>query len=144
LVREYGAAEASEIVTLVNVAVVLAALGLSILYPGGARASVDREAVTSPRPNRASDRLATAAFLAGFQTMALQVVWNRTLICVVENNTTSFSLILASVLVGSSLGAALYVAFGSRGDRTSTDSRLRLFFAVEVLLCLFVVGSLPL
>jgi spermidine synthase len=142
-IRLYGAASTSEIATTLNLSVALAGLALSVGLPATA-VDVRAPEKAGTGPSGWDGVIPVAAFLAGFQTMALQVVWNRTLVCVVENNTTSFSLILASVLVGSSLGAALYVAFGSRGDRTSTDSRLRLFFAVEVLLCLFVVGSLPL
>ncbi len=74
--------------------------------------------------------------------MALQVVWNRTLVCVVENNTTSFSLILASVLLGAALGTVLYVPLA--GWVRGAQPNIRLFFAVELTLALFVLGSLPL
>jgi spermidine synthase len=142
-IRLYGAASTSEIANTLNLGVALAGLALSVGLPA---ASAEVRAAQEPTtgPSRVNGVISAAAFLAGFQTMALQVVWNRTLVCVVENNTTSFSLILASVLVGSSLGAAVYVIFGSGGDRIVTDSRLRLFFVVEVLLCLLVIGSLPL
>lgn len=141
-IRLYGAASTSEIATTLNLGVALAGLALSVMLPATLARVGEAEEPRTASSGR-SGVLSAAAFLAGFQTMALQVVWNRTLVCVVENNTTSFSLILASVLVGSALGAALYVTLGSRGQRAGTDSRLRLFFAVEVLLCLFVLGSLP-
>ncbi|HSD09968.1 MAG TPA: tetratricopeptide repeat protein [Candidatus Binatia bacterium] len=141
-IRLYGAASTSEIAILLNLGVALAGLALSTGLPATA-ARVGAPEERGATPSRGNGVIPAAAFLAGFQTMALQVVWNRTLVCVVENNTTSFSLILASVLVGSALGAAVYVTLGSFGAHTGTDSRLRLFFAVEVLLCLFVLGSLP-
>jgi spermidine synthase len=141
-IRLYGASETSELAAALNVGIALAALVLSAVLPatGG---GVSQLQEPPPARSKPSSVISAAAFLAGFQTMALQVVWNRTLVCVVENNTTSFSLILASVLVGSAIGAALYATLGSWGTRAGADSAFRLFFVVEVVLALFVLGSLP-
>jgi spermidine synthase len=142
LVRLYGAAATSEMATAVNLGVAIAGLGLSMAYPSTAPRRAEAAPPPSTPPANGDGILTAAAFLAGFQTMALQVVWNRTLICVVENNTTSFSLILASVLLGSALGASLYVPIASwaKGRQRS----LQLFFWVELTLCVLVLTSLPL
>ncbi|MBI2963965.1 MAG: hypothetical protein HYY35_09445 [Deltaproteobacteria bacterium] len=141
LVRVHGAAAASELATILNLGVALAGLALSMTMPPAARRR--EEPLLVPEARTAGDGvLSAAAFLAGFQAMALQVVWNRTLVCVVENNTTSFSLILASVLLGSGIGAVLYVPFARRAE--GRERSLRLFLGVELVLCLLVVGSLPL
>lgn len=143
LIRIYGAAATSEIATGVNLAVAVLALLASAASPLAASGG-DGPAATADAPNlaRRQRTFAAAAFLAGFQAMALQVVWNRTLICVVENNTTSFSLILASVLLGAALGAVLYIPFA--GTIRGEQANIRLFFAVELTLAVFVLGSLPL
>lgn len=141
LLRVHGAAATSELATIVNLGVALAALALSMSGLAAPRPQERRPLADAPR-QPGDGALTTAAFLAGFQAMALQVVWNRTLVCVVENNTTSFSLILASVLLGAAIGATLYVPFArwAKGRERS----LRLFLVVELVLCLLVVGSLPL
>lgn len=136
-IRLYGATSTSELAVALNLAVALAALAVSSSWRHEA---VARTASTATGPR--SGVFTAAAFLAGFQAMALQVIWNRTLVCVVENNTTSFSLILASVLLGSALGAALY-AIATPAAR-DPQSALRVFFFVECLLALWVVCSLPL
>jgi spermidine synthase len=150
LIRVYGAAESAEMVMLLNLGIVLAVMALSLAFPEAHRRPGAEEGAAAPTPQTARrpassgtlDRLTPAAFFAGFQTMALQVVWNRTLVCVVENNTTSFSLILASVLLGSALGALLYVP-ASRWLRGRKRS-LHAFFVAEALLALLVLTSLPL
>ena len=141
LVRVYGASSTAEMATGLNLAVAFAALLLSAAYPGGASIA-PQAAHAAPSRSRDDRVISAAAFLAGFQTMALQVVWNRTLVCVVENNTTSFSLILASVLLGSALGALSYVL--SARWSTGRERSLWTFFAVQLVLCLLVLTSLPL
>jgi spermidine synthase len=141
LIRWFGAATSAGVAVAVNLAAALGALALA------SRGRAEPAIETSPVPARAragrvAFALGVAAFLAGFQTMALQVVWNRTLVCVVENNTTSFSLILASVLLGSAVGAWLYASIARR--IVSHGGRLRLFVAVEIFLCVYVAASIPL
>jgi spermidine synthase len=143
LVRLYGAAASSEIATGLNLAVAVLALLVSVASPAAARREAEPFAAPGTPASRLGERaFAAAAFLIGFQAMALQVVWNRTLVCVVENNTTSFSLILASVLLGAALGAILYVPVA--GAIRGPHANIRLFFVVELLLALIVLGSLPL
>lgn len=140
-VRVHGASATSEIATIVNLGVALAGLVLSMALPDADAGASEPAAAAAPRPP--ADRLLTAAaFLAGFQTMALQVLWNRTLICVVENNTTSFALILASVLLGSAIGAVLYVPLGKR--LRGVEASLRAFFVVELVFCALAIVSMPL
>ena len=143
LVRVYGAAVTSELATMVNLAVAALALLAAAVSPSGS-AGGDASLATGDATTAASGprTFAAAAFLIGFQAMALQVVWNRTLVCVVENNTTSFSLILASVLLGTALGTILYVPLA--GWVRGAQPNIRLFFVVELTLALFVLGSLPL
>jgi spermidine synthase len=143
LVRLYGAAASSEVATGINLAVAVLALLASMVSPAEARReATEPAAADTTAPRLGQGAFAAAAFLIGFQAMALQVVWNRTLVCVVENNTTSFSLILASVLLGSALGAVLYVPFA--GSIRGRSANIRLFFIVELTLALIVLGSLPL
>jgi len=138
-IRLYGAAYTSEMVVALNVSVALAALAWSATLSGTTKSE---SASTAPSaPAEGASIYTAAAFLAGFQAMALQVVWNRTLICVVENNTTSFSLILASVLLGTALGAALYALVAP--VIRDAHGALRLFFAVECVLGVVVLGSIP-
>ncbi|MGH7899321.1 MAG: hypothetical protein ACREQQ_15300, partial [Candidatus Binatia bacterium] len=143
LIRLYGAAATNGIAVALNLAVALAALGLAFRdRPAAEPASpvggpaIPPSSFTGGRPV-----FAAAAFLAGFQAMALQVVWNRTLVCVVENNTTSFSLILASVLLGSAIGAFLYLVLPRFTDPLRG---VKVFFAVELVLSVAVLGSIPL
>ncbi len=140
--RVYGAAWTNELATTVNLAVALCALGLSLVSPTVTRRDAVREGPRPLEPSGVRTRLlAVVAFVVGFQTMTLQVVWNRTLVCVVESNTTSFSLILASVLLGSALGALVYVAFTPR-VRSASGSALA-FALGGAVLGLWILGSIP-
>jgi spermidine synthase len=123
----------------------LAALaGLGVAKKGENDPSREAPATSAAPVRQAGERaVLVAALLVGVQTMGLQVAWNRTLVCVVENNTTSFASILAAVLVGSALGAALYAAGGRR--RTADPSaRARLFVAAEIALAVWVAASIGL
>jgi spermidine synthase len=137
LIRLYGAHSTSMVATIVNLAVAAAAFAVA----AGSPSAETREGEAATASDDGAASLTIAAFSAGFQTMALQVVWNRTLVCVVENNTTSFSLILASVLLGSALGAALYLPFANR--LRARASILGLFLVIEILVALAVLGSIP-
>lgn len=79
-------------------------------------------------------------FVTGFIGLALEVLWVRTLVCVVSNNTYSFAVVLADVLLGLAIGAWLYTWIGP--SRASTQTKAFTFFLVELLAGVFVIFSL--
>jgi spermidine synthase len=79
-------------------------------------------------------------FLAGFVGLALEILWVRTLVCVVSNNTYSFAIVLADVLAGLALGAWLYSAFGP--SQATSQTKAFVFLLAEVTAAVFVLISL--
>src|SRR5205814_10047370 len=102
LIRTYGVFPTTLIATGVNAAICLIAL-----------TQPRRATHHNPSPEPLFPATSTLAFLAfpfvtGFIGLALEILWVRTLICVVSNNTYSFSVVLADVLAGLALGAWLH------------------------------------
>ena len=87
-------------------------------------------------------RLLFFPFLTGFIGLALQIIWVRTLICVVSNNTYSFSVVLTAILTGLALGAWLYAACGP--SRASQPTKALVFLLVQALGAIAILVSLGL
>src|SRR5262249_49938071 len=79
-------------------------------------------------------------FVTGVIGLALEILWVRTLVCVVSNNTYSFAVVLADVLTGLALGAWLYALIGP--SRATPQSKAFVFLLVEVAAAVFIIGSL--
>lgn len=79
-------------------------------------------------------------FLTGFIGLALQIIWVRTLICVVSNNTYSFSIVLADILAGLALGAWLYAAFGP--SRATQPTKALVFLVTQAIAAVAILISL--
>ena len=103
--------------------------------------SADRaDAVTAPAVRTVSSaaRLAVLAVftVSGFVTLALEVVWFRQLVLFLESSTYAFTVMLATVLVGISVGSACAAPLLRRGFAT-----LRNLALVELLLGFAALGS---
>lgn len=82
-------------------------------------------------------RAVLAVFVvSGFVTLALEVVWFRQLVLFLESSTYAFTVMLATVLVGISVGSALATPLLRRGFAT-----VRNLAAVELLLGFAALGS---
>lgn len=133
-IRTYGVFSTTLIATCINAAICLVAL--------------TQPRTTTPMVRGAEINLEPALpfsflafpFLAGFIGLALEILWVRTLVCVVSNNTYSFAVVLADVLAGLALGAWLYAALGP--SRTSSQTKAFIFLLAEILTGVFVLLSL--
>ncbi|MFZ5517534.1 MAG: fused MFS/spermidine synthase [Candidatus Zhuqueibacterota bacterium] len=77
--------------------------------------------------------------LAGFASLAYEVVWTRALIFFISSTTYSFTIILTTFLVGIALGSAIMAR--------PTDHLKRLFFwfgAFELIIAIAAIASVPL
>ncbi len=99
----------------------------------GAVAAVSRRPPVSPRARRA---VLAVFIVSGFVTLALEVVWFRQLVLFLESSTYAFTVMLATVLVGISVGSALATPLLRRGFAT-----VRNLAAVELLLGFAALGS---
>jgi len=133
-IRTYGVFTTTLIATVVNAAICLIAL-----------TQPRRATHHNPSQKPFFPATSTLAFLAfpfvtGFIGLALEILWVRTLICVVSNNTYSFSVVLADVLAGLALGAWLYALGGP--SRATPQTKAFVFLLVEVAAAVFVLVSL--
>lgn len=135
-IRTYGVFATTLIATAINAGICAVAL----LQPRS-RAPVYAAGDLSRIPPAALGFL-VFPFLTGFIGLALQVLWVRTLVCVVSNNTYSFSIVLTDILAGLALGAWLYAVCGP--SRATPQSKAFVFFLVETLTAVAIVCSLPL
>ncbi len=74
----------------------------------------EREAPPPRRLGRAERVILALAFVSGLATLALEVVWFRSLVLILGSTTYAFSTMLTAVLVGIALGSAV---FARRADR---------------------------
>ncbi len=136
-IRTYGVFQTTLIATAINAAICLVAL----IQP--------RRPVKQPdQPEHAERtssfpvRLLFFPFITGFTGLALQVIWVRTLICVVSNNTYSFAVVLAGILMGLALGAWAYAACGP--SRASQSTKALVFLLVQAIGASAILVSLGL
>ncbi|MGE0684766.1 MAG: fused MFS/spermidine synthase [Candidatus Binatia bacterium] len=139
-IRTYGVFSTTLIATAINAAICLIAL----TQP---RKKIQEHTLTaflsSLSPSLSSSlslSFLTFPFLAGFVGLALEILWVRTLVCVVSNNTYSFAIVLADVLAGLALGAWLYSAFGP--SQATPQTKAFVFLLAEVTAAVFVLISL--
>jgi spermidine synthase len=84
------------------------------------------------------------AVVAGFASMALQMLWTRALSVVIGSSTYSFTVILSAFLAGISIGAALYArVLRSRRDTVGDLSMVLAGIGVSALLCSVYIDRLP-
>jgi spermidine synthase len=137
-IRTYGVWQTTLIATAINAVICL----LALTQPR--RSTPEREGVEAGQvfaPHFASSfSFLIFPFLTGFIGLALEILWVRTLVCVVSNNTYSFAVVLADVLLGLALGAWLYAWLGP--SRASAQAKAFLFFLVELIAGVFVIFSL--
>ncbi len=87
--------------------------------------------------DRGRRRLVLAVFgVSGFVTLALEVVWFRQLILFLESSTYTFTVMLATVLVGIAVGSAVASPFLRRGWVS-----LKALAAIEIALGIAALGS---
>jgi spermidine synthase len=138
-IRTYGVFSTTLIATAINAAICFIAL------------TQPRKPIPAPiAPELPSSSLSLSLFsplpflvfpfLAGFVGLALEILWVRTLVCVVSNNTYSFAIVLADVLAGLALGAWLYSAFGP--SQATSQTKAFVFLLAEVTAAVFVLISL--
>jgi spermidine synthase len=134
-IRTYGVFNTTLIATAINIAICLIAL----TQP---RKNIQRPIAGESRSPSLSPSLSFLLFpfLAGFIGLALEILWVRTLVCVVSNNTYSFSVVLADVLAGLAFGAWLYAALGP--SQATPQTKAFVFLVVELAASVFVLFSL--
>lgn len=133
-IRTYGVLSTTLIATAINAAICLIALTQL-------RKKIQERSTTAfPSSLSLSLSFLTFPFLAGFVGLALEILWVRTLVCVVSNNTYSFAIVLADVLAGLALGAWLYSAFGP--SQATPRTKAFVFLLAEVTAAVFVLISL--
>src|SRR5215510_1529768 len=135
-IRTYGVFTTTLIATTINAAICLVAL----TQP---RKVIQERSETSWKPVSpffSSLRFLAFPFVTGFIGLALEILWVRTLVCVVSNNTYSFAVVLADVLAGLALGAWLYALIGP--SRATPQSQAFVFLLVEVTAAMFIMVSL--
>ncbi len=133
-IRTYGVFTTTLIATTINAAICLVALTQPRNAPAPSRSP---ETFPSLLP---SLRLLVFPFITGFIGLALEILWVRTLVCVVSNNTYSFAVVLADVLAGLALGAWLYALVGPSWATPQTKAFV--FLLVEVAAAAFIIVSL--
>ncbi len=133
-IRTYGVFTTTLIATTINAAICLVALTQPRNAPAPSRSP---ETFPSLLP---SLRFLVFPFITGFIGLALEILWVRTLVCVVSNNTYSFAVVLADVLAGLALGAWLYALVGPSWATPQTKAFV--FLLVEVAAAAFIIVSL--
>ncbi|MBI3795557.1 MAG: fused MFS/spermidine synthase [Deltaproteobacteria bacterium] len=135
-IRTYGVFTTTLIATTMNAAICLVAL----TQPR--KALPEREGTGLPSAPRVLSLrgFLTFPFITGFIGLALEILWVRTLVCVVSNNTYSFAVVLADVLAGLALGAWLYALVGP--SRSTPQTKAFVFLLVEVAAAVFILVSL--
>ena len=137
-IRTYGVFQTTLIATAINAAICLVAL----TQPRRPVRQPDRPAEPPGQTSPLPFRLLFFPFITGFTGLALQIIWVRTLICVVSNNTYSFSVVLADILLGLALGAWLYAACGP--SRASQPTKALVFLLVQAIGAAAILVSLGL
>ena len=137
-IRTYGVFQTTLIATAINAAICLVAL----TQPRRPVKPPDQPAEPPGQPSPLPFRLLFFPFITGFTGLALQIIWVRTLICVVSNNTYSFSVVLADILLGLALGAWLYAACGP--SRASQPTKALVFLLVQAIGAAAILVSLGL
>ena len=139
-IRTYGVFHTTLIATAINAVICLVALTQPRRQ---IRPQVDPQEQTAPSRTSTPSRLFLFfPFLTGFIGLALQIIWVRTLICVVSNNTYSFSIVLADILAGLALGAWLYAACGP--SRATQTTKALVFLVTQAIAAVAILVSLGL
>ena len=133
-IRTYGVFTTTLIATTINAAICLVALTQPRKAPAPSRSLETFPSLLS------SLRFLVFPFITGFIGLALEILWVRTLVCVVSNNTYSFAVVLADVLAGLALGAWLYALVGPSWATPQTKAFV--FLLVEVAAAAFIIVSL--
>lgn len=132
-IRTYGVFTTTLIATAINAAICLVAL----TQP---RRAGQSGVVVEIQPPPSALAFLAFPFITGFIGLALEILWVRTLVCVVSNNTYSFAIVLADVLAGLALGAWLYAVAGP--SRVTLQTKAFVFLLVEVAAAIFIIVSL--
>ncbi len=137
-IRTYGVFQTTLIATAINAAICL----LALTQPRRATRDISRQESEQYSASGSVSPLSFLVFpfMTGFIGLALEVLWVRTLVCVVSNNTYSFAVVLADVLLGLALGAWLYAWIGP--SRASAQTKAFIFFLVQLIAGVFVIFSL--
>lgn len=132
LVPTYGTRTS---VVVAAVASFAAALVVLVFWSSGARNATERREEPSDERGRGSARLAMSlAALAGFASLASEVLWTRILRMVVQGTTQAFAAMLVNFLVGIALGSLAAERLMAKGRDPRT-----LFGITQTLLALLTV-----
>lgn len=134
-IRTYGVFTTVLLATVTNVAISLIAL----TQPRRTTPEQNKAGLESA-PTHIFSSFLLFPFVTGFIGLALEILWVRTLVCVVSNNTYSFAVVLADVLLGLALGAWLYAFVGP--SRATTQTKAFVFLLVETIAAIFILISL--
>lgn len=135
-IRTYGVFTTTLIATTINAAICLVAL----TQPRKATRRQGRAGFKPAPTVFPSLGFLMLPFVTGFIGLALEILWVRTLVCVVSNNTYSFAIVLADVLAGLALGAWLYALGGP--SRATPQMKAFVFLLVEVAAAVSILVSL--
>jgi spermidine synthase len=101
--------------------------------PGGGAGPIPPAGEAAPAP-RAAALWATVA-LSGFVTMALEVVWTRALVFTFKSTVYSFTIILATCLLGLALGSAVFGRLDPGRHTRGVLGLVQLLAGAATLLC---------
>ncbi|MEE9279184.1 MAG: hypothetical protein V3V67_03325 [Myxococcota bacterium] len=141
LVPEIGLFRAQLLAAALNAAAGIAALGLAAIWLAGAPegAGEPTRAETSAGDKRLVGLTALAIALSGFAAMGMEILWFRHLISLLGGYRSTFSALLAVILVGIWLGA---FAAGRAERRTGRPARLYMMSQVGFALSALVLLAL--
>ena len=116
LIERFGLSGTTRIAATANV--VLAAAAAFLARGAGRAARSPEEAAPATEVSPGTARLVLAcAWLAGFVSLAAEVLWTRALTRFLHNSTYAFTTMLATFLLGIALGSALYTILFARSRR---------------------------
>ena len=145
-----GISRTFQVAAAVNVLVGIAAVALSLL-PAGERIDPAPAAIGAAGPDADAPgatpgvrRLVLGVFaLSGFASLALEVIWFRVIILVARPYVYTFSMILASVLLGIALGSYVVTPFMRRHwNWIGVLAVVEIVMSGTVLLSLATLGSI--
>lgn len=155
LIRYYGMAFSMVVGALLNILCGVAALGLAAAErdsqaaeapsPGPAPQATAPDAAQGPLPGRRWLRIAlwSAVILSGAAAMLYEVAWIRMLALVLGSSTYSFSLMLATFILGLSIGAYLLSLRRRTGGFDAVFGWTEVAVGLSVLLTLPFYTRLP-
>jgi len=137
LIESLGFRDTLLIAAAINVAIGCVAIAMPRFVAGSGEAVPARMLApppADPGERRSGHRLRLALlFATGFTSMAMEVVWTRAFTPVLQTTIYAFAAVLATYLLATWLGSALYRLHLRQGKAATTDKLLALLFVAALL-----------